>query len=251
MSVNYDIDVLGVSKEFDAMGAEKNFENREAFFDRLTWFVEKHADYLRSYNPTMVIYSSEIQQQFLDEIAFIEPIAMQLKMLSITDKINDIREAIKICNNKEVSDGIIMFRAKMEIAAADILSAKLPDIPSKPETQAVKPLLLAVDDRTTVLASVTGVLQRYFKVISVTDSNRALDMLKRHIPAMLLIGVEMHDMHGYKLAEQIRQDKKFQNTPILFMTDVAAAVGKRHIMVPIDRKLLLKKVEDALSGNAF
>jgi DNA-binding response OmpR family regulator len=137
----------------------------------------------------------------------------------------------------------------MEIFSEHITSAQLPDLPDVPKAPVVKPLLLAIHDETSVLSSITGVLHRNYKVISLTSGQRALDMLKNHDPAMILTGVRLRDFSGYELAELIRQ--KHKNTPLLFLTDVIAAAGDRHILVPIDRRLLLKKVEAALSGKPY
>ena len=251
MSVNYDMNVLAASTAFDVADAEKNFKSKKEFFACLNRIVESHADYLRSYNPTMVIFSDEIQGHFLDELDLMEETVNQLAMSSLMVEIFAMREAVKVGSVQEVSDGIVKFRAKMEIVSADIDRARLSDELEKPKAPVVKPLLLAIDVRTSVLASITGVLQRGYKVISVTNGQRALDMLKWHSPAMILLGTRLHGMSGYELAEQIRADEKFKHTPILFMTDVEAAAGDGHLLVPIDRQLLLKKVEAALSGKPF
>jgi len=242
MGVMYDMNVLAGSSEFDAVTAKKNFKSTEGFFEFLNEVVGKSGDYLRSYNPTMLIYSNEIQQHFLDDLSHLEQTFRLLEVTSILDEFKSMREAINDKKIPELSDGIIKFNARLKIVLEDIELAHLPDIPTKPEPPVVKPLLLCVDERTTVLASVTGVLQRDFKVVSVTSGKRALDMIKRYTPVIFLIGVEMHGMSGYEFAKQIRQNNNFKNTPIMFMTDVAAAVGDMHILVPIDRKQLLKQV---------
>ena len=240
---------LAASKEFDAVAAEKHFKNREEFFECLYEFATKNEVYLHLYNPTMVIHSEQIKQQFINELDLIEQQSGLLELSSIMVEVNAMRYAIIIGSVDEISDGIVKFQAKMEIVSADIISAALTqEQTAKPTKPVQKPLLIAIDNRTSVLASVTGVLEKQYKVISVTNSAMAIGILKNHTPDLFLIGVEMRGMSGYELAEQIRQDEKFNNTPIMFMTDVIAAAGKNHILVPIDRKLLPKQIEVALKG---
>jgi CheY-like chemotaxis protein len=212
----------------------------------------------------MVIYSDEMQRNFLEDIGEIEQIAERLKMKAVLIEISAMREAVKVGSVQEVSDGLVKFKAKMKIFSEHVSAARLPDVPDmpdlpdlpdspdlpdEPKAPVVKPLLLAIHDKTSVLASITGVLDRGYKVISLMSGQRALDMLKNHDPAMILIGASLREGSGYELAQQIH--KMHKKTPILFLTDVMAAVGDGHILVPIDRKLLLKKVEAALSGKSY
>lgn len=253
---SYDMDVLGKLRELDVSKARNNFNSRQEYFDRLTEFVDNAHDYLSLYNPTMVIYGKDIQVSFLDDLEKATQILTSLGMMPAVAELNNIVNAVSSNSVEVLSDGLIKFRADMEILSKRIAAARV-----KSETAAVqakieavpdeKPLILAVDDKPEILSIINGILKDTYRVIAVTNAKIALEALEVHTPAMFLLDIEMPSMNGYELADQIRRDERFWKTPILFLTGnstreyvITAMVhgGKEYILKPVDREVLLQKI---------
>ena len=89
-----------------------------------------------------------------------------------------------------------------------------------------------------------------------TSGQEAVNMTIEHEGFdLILLDIKMPDMHGYRVAELIRE--RFKSIPIIFLTashkddrDVVRGyeVGATdYLMKPVDRGILLKKVQDILA----
>lgn len=115
----------------------------------------------------------------------------------------------------------------------------------------VKPIILAVDDRPELLTAITNMLRDDFTIMAVTNGSAALKIIERYKPKLFLLDISMPLMNGYQLAEVIRKNKNFKNTPIIFLTskstkdDVMMAIktgGNDYLVKPVERELLLNKI---------
>jgi len=90
---------------------------------------------------------------------------------------------------------------------------------SKTETEDSAPLILVVDDIPRNLQIVGVVLkEKGFQVAAATSGAQALGMLKHMRPDTILLDIMMPEMDGYEVCRKIKEDKKFTDIPIVFLT---------------------------------
>jgi signal transduction histidine kinase len=79
--------------------------------------------------------------------------------------------------------------------------------------------LLLVDDHADNLIAMRAVLEELGEnIITVDSGKKALRLLLDHEFAIVLLDVDMPVMDGFEVAEMMRQVKKLQHTPIIFLT---------------------------------
>jgi signal transduction histidine kinase len=79
--------------------------------------------------------------------------------------------------------------------------------------------LLLVDDHLDNLIAMRAVLEELGEnIITVDSGKKALRLLLDHEFAIVLLDVDMPLMDGFEVAEMMRQVKKLQHTPIIFLT---------------------------------
>ena len=90
-----------------------------------------------------------------------------------------------------------------------------------------KKILLFVDDDPTYIAAQSAFFSsRGFAVLTADGSDAALKVLENETPDMILIDLMMeHFDSGFTLARRIRQEERFQSTPLVMLSGVASETG--------------------------
>lgn len=79
--------------------------------------------------------------------------------------------------------------------------------------------ILAVDDDNEVLETLGRVLRHEMHEVALASSAaKALDVLNRSIPDLMILDVIMPEMDGVTLCRRLRRDARFMALPILFLT---------------------------------
>lgn len=78
--------------------------------------------------------------------------------------------------------------------------------------------ILVVDDNKVNLVSVKGVLDSLYKVTAVTSGEQALKFLERNHPDLILLDINMPEMDGFQVMEQIQKREEICEIPIIFLT---------------------------------
>ncbi|WP_295582522.1 diguanylate cyclase [uncultured Lamprocystis sp.] len=133
-----------------------------------------------------------------------------------------------------------------------------------------RPTVLLVEDSTTNVAILLGLLQDY-KVTVALDGETALEMLAREIPDVILLDIELPGMDGFAVCRHIKNRSDLCGIPVLFITartDEASIIqafdvgGSDYVTKPFHSKELLARVRiqveyrratavtDALTGLA-
>ena len=119
--------------------------------------------------------------------------------------------------------------------------------------------ILVVDNEPASTRLVRLTLERtgFFEVQEVNDPTRALAEARRFQPHLVLLDIEMPGLDGSGVARQFRDDPRFHNVPILFMTSLVTpeeaegriyAVGSRVLAKPVTISRLLKSIAEMLSN---
>lgn len=119
----------------------------------------------------------------------------------------------------------------------------------------LKPIILAVDDKPELLTAIVNMLNEHYTVIALTSGEAAIKAIEKHTPVLFILDIEMPVMDGYELAYRLRSEKRFEKTPIIFLTaqssreHIVSAVmsgGNDYLVKPVSKDLLLNKIQKLL-----
>ena len=79
--------------------------------------------------------------------------------------------------------------------------------------------ILAVDDNEMNLVILKNMFrQEKYRVHYASSGRMALDMARELHPDMILLDVFMHDIGGFEVCRQLKQEDCFRNIPVIFIT---------------------------------
>lgn len=116
--------------------------------------------------------------------------------------------------------------------------------------------VLAVDDNPIILRNVQQMLGKDYEVFFATSAEKALDMIMRVTPDLILLDIEMPGMSGIDAFKKFRERKNTADKPIVFLTgasdvktvmEVSALKPSGYLLKPLDKNQLHEMVENALS----
>ena len=120
-------------------------------------------------------------------------------------------------------------------------------------------IVLIVDDSSTILQLCKGLLSSEYDVRLAKSGKMALVALGRVRPDIILLDIEMPDMTGFEVLEEINKDPDKKNIPVIFVTSHASeklvlkAIGRGasdYIVKPFPPDLLRSKIKNALNATA-
>ncbi len=100
--------------------------------------------------------------------------------------------------------------------------------PVKPENPAEHSAnILVVDDTPANLQVLAGMLKdRGYKVRPVPDGKLALLAARRDPPDLILLDINMPEMNGYEVCEQLKADDKLKGIPVIFISALTEQLDK-------------------------
>jgi PleD family two-component response regulator len=78
--------------------------------------------------------------------------------------------------------------------------------------------VLAVDDRPEIITLVNNALRSHYKTLGAPSGKIALDIIHKHTIDFFILDIDMPEMDGFELMRQIRNERKYKDTPIVFLT---------------------------------
>ena len=88
--------------------------------------------------------------------------------------------------------------------------------------------ILVVDDQPEVTILVSQILRHEGYIVRTAESGvEALELIFQRVPKLLILDIMMPDMDGWTLCRRLRDEFKYQNLPILFLS----ALGKTDHVV--------------------
>jgi DNA-binding response OmpR family regulator len=79
--------------------------------------------------------------------------------------------------------------------------------------------ILIVDDEPNIVMSLEYAFKKKgFKVFIARDGGEALEIIKNHIPDVVLLDVMMPNVDGYETLKQIKNNKNLEATKVVFLT---------------------------------
>lgn len=78
--------------------------------------------------------------------------------------------------------------------------------------------ILVVDDDRTNLALAQKILTPRYRIAASNSGRGALKYLENHHPALILLDINMPDLDGFEVMEQLRQKEETRSIPVIFLT---------------------------------
>jgi len=122
----------------------------------------------------------------------------------------------------------------------------------------MKQKILLVDDEKDIIEFLQyNLAQEGYEVISANDGKEALEKLNEK-PDLIVLDVLMPRMNGYEVCAKIRENEKYKNIPVLFLTAKVSEMDEVHglsigaddyITKPISPKKLVARIKANLRRN--
>jgi CheY-like chemotaxis protein len=120
--------------------------------------------------------------------------------------------------------------------------------------------IMIVDDEPGVLYTVkTGLeaLDDSYEVITIKSGKECLDHLEEANPDLIILDLMMPGMSGWTTYDKIRDQEKWQKTPIIFLTartdDIAKRAGnflaEDYLEKPVDVMVIKERIEKLMNKN--
>lgn len=116
--------------------------------------------------------------------------------------------------------------------------------------------ILAVDDVVANIVLLNMMLVRAgFNVVKTSDSTQVIELAKQHHPDLFILDIMMPKLDGFALAQMIKNDEEFADTPIIFLTAFedkdtmmkGFQVGASdYLTKPFEQDILLARVRSQL-----
>ncbi|MBO6214538.1 MAG: response regulator [Lachnospiraceae bacterium] len=132
---------------------------------------------------------------------------------------------LRPCDNPDILDACCL-RLGIESAAVIANSIKSQESVS-PEGTMVRPTVLVVDDNAQLLRTMKAMLEHRYDVMVAPSGIKAMTMMGRRKPDVILLDYEMPVVDGRQTLEMIRAEDDLKDIPVIFLTGVD---DKQHIL---------------------
>jgi len=119
------------------------------------------------------------------------------------------------------------------------------------ENAARKLRILAVDDSSVILRTITSVLSAFYKIYTLAKPTMLEKILQQITPDLFLLDYKMPELSGFDLIPIIRSFKEHEDTPIIFLTsegtveNLSAAImlgACDFVVKPVRPEILREKI---------
>jgi putative two-component system response regulator len=113
-------------------------------------------------------------------------------------------------------------------------------------------MIMLVDDSLTNLRMGKAALSDTYDVFTVPSAEKMLDLLKRNLPDMILLDVNMPGMNGYEAIKKLKANPETRDIPVIFLTAQSDSGSELegltlgaidYITKPFSPSLLHKRIE--------
>jgi len=119
----------------------------------------------------------------------------------------------------------------------------------------MKKLIMLVDDDPTNLLTGKTALQNMYDVMTVNSGVRALQLLEKELPDLILLDIDMPESDGYETIKKIKENTQTAKIPVIFLTALSSSGNEYgglslgaadYITKPFKEKILQKRIETHL-----
>ena len=122
------------------------------------------------------------------------------------------------------------------------------------EKRAAKKIMVIDDDPTLVKILDIRLTANGYLVIPLTDSELAINTVKKERPDLVITDIMMPEVSGWKIAQDLKSNKEFKDIPIIILSAIIEKEGKPEkfevgdffMAKPVMMDKLLAKIEELL-----
>ena len=130
------------------------------------------------------------------------------------------------------------------------------------QNEFTKKIVLVIDDTPDNLFLVTNLLKDLYTIKVANSGEKALKFLQETLfpPDLILLDIMMPVLNGYDVLKKIKENKKLQNIPVVFLTAKSSVEDEKlgfdlgandYITKPISPPILLARVKTQLENKAI
>lgn len=82
-------------------------------------------------------------------------------------------------------------------------------------------MIFIVDDSDTNLSRAEEALEDIYSVMTIPSAAKMFSILEKVIPDLILLDIEMPQMDGFEALKLLKEDKRFTNIPVIFLTSLS------------------------------
>ena len=123
-------------------------------------------------------------------------------------------------------------------------------------------MVLMVDDEPTTLEVIQSFLEEagYRRVVTMSESTRALARIASEIPDVVLLDLNMPDVTGIEILTAMRADQKLKHIPVIVLTASTDVDTKLNVLrlgatdflaKPVDPSELVLRLQNTLAAKAY
>jgi twitching motility two-component system response regulator PilG len=122
------------------------------------------------------------------------------------------------------------------------------------------PLVACIDDSKTTQRHVKLILEAAgYRYLKLTEPAKALSVLARHKPDLILLDINMPAIDGYELCRMLRQSQLFESIPIVMLTGRDGAIDRmrsrmvgasNYLTKPCEPQKLIETIEKERLGTS-
>lgn len=118
-----------------------------------------------------------------------------------------------------------------------------------------RPKILVVDDTKTNIEVLEGILSKDYDIFVALNGRKAIELVQKIKPDLVLLDVMMPEMDGYETLRQIKKKPESEDLPVIFLTAKSDSSSEEeglslgavdYITKPFSPKLVLLRVQNQL-----
>jgi len=120
-------------------------------------------------------------------------------------------------------------------------------------------IIMLIDDDDMCLNMGMEILKNKYTVYPIPSGEQALQILKKVIPDLILLDIEMPVMDGYEVIKKLKQENETKDIPVIFLTshnepgnelDALSMGAIDYVTKPFSPLLLVQRIENHLLINS-
>jgi len=113
-------------------------------------------------------------------------------------------------------------------------------------------IVFVIDDSNTNLTAAEAALEDFYTVVTIPSGEKAIKLLQKIRPDIILLDIEMPEMNGFELLEHLKADPDFSQIPVIFLTATMNTETEKRaydmgivdfIIKPFSAPILLERIE--------
>ena len=130
------------------------------------------------------------------------------------------------------------------------------DAQEKNMTEAERQTILVIDDAPENIDVLAGLLKTKYKIKAAPSGEKALAVISKGLPDLILLDIMMPEMDGYEVCRRLKAEATTRDIPVIFLTAMTSADDEvkglelgavDYITKPINPSVVLSRVKTHLS----